>query len=803
MPVPACQSDASSVTRRRWRIAGQVQGVGFRPFVYRSALDHDLTGWVCNDAQGVTIEAQGDLDALSRFGRTLEAQLPPLAAVTSIEHQHASVIAGESAFTITQSDADRSQPDRQAGVTVDAAVCEPCLHELFAPGDRRHRHPLINCTNCGPRYSIIRQVPYDRPNTSMAQFAMCDHCTAEYHTPSDRRFHAQPTACNDCGPTISLISLAGKVLADDAIKAAGELLTGGGIVAVKGLGGFHLAARADDPVAVERLRVGKRRNAKPFAVMARSPEVARTLVSLSDDAARLMASPVCPIVLAPRNGVCRLADNVAPGMHRLAVMLPYTPIHHLLFDAMPIDVLVMTSGNVSDEPLAIDNDEAIARLGEMCDALLLHDRSIVRAVDDSVVIDLPDGPMPVRRARGYVPTRLPLPDAVAERVPNGLCLGGELKNTAAVVREGAVIVSQHLGNLRHPASFEAFKAAVNDLQQLFDIQPRWIAHDLHPDYVSTGWARELSRRTGLPLVAVQHHHAHAASLLAEHGRSVRTLVVACDGVGYGSDGGTWGGELLLADLASAVRLARLRPLRLPGGDAAAKDTRRCALALLFNALGEGFADHPVVSQLYPENTQRDLLCQMIRRNVHCASSSAAGRYFDGAAALLGVCSDNAFEGRAPMLLEAVAASVPAQEVAALVEGGFGVFKGRLDELDLSPLVRTMLDEQVRGASVSRLAAAFHTTMARAWARIATLYAHRTGIDTVGLTGGVFCNERLLDELSRLLMHEGLGVLRHHRVPPGDGGISYGQAAVAAARFARGPKPHRRSLSQGMEVQSCV
>ncbi len=754
--------------RRQWLIQGQVQGVGFRPFVYRLARELQLQGYVRNDGQGVTVEAQGAAKQLARFERRLQTDKPGLAVIDSIYTTHVTPNAHEDGFIIVHSEADGAT----ARVTIDTALCDMCKRELLDPIDRRHGYALINCTHCGPRYSIVNGIPYDRPNTTMAGFDMCPDCEDEYTDPADRRYHAQPIACHACGPTLQLLAPTGDPFDADPIARAAELLLDGGIVAIKGLGGFHLAVRADDENAVQRLRQRKQRDAKPFAVMVRDIDAAKHLARLSDEAAKLLRSAVCPIVLAEANNAAALAQSIAPGVHRVGLMLPYTPIHHLLYAAEPrLNLLVMTSANLTDEPLVIDNDEAVERLGGLCDALLLHDRPIARRVDDSVVIDMPDAPpLPIRRARGYAPAPLRLPIAADEP---GLCVGGELKNTVAVVRGDEVILSQHLGDLKHPLALEAFEQAVHDLMALFEVQPRWVACDAHPLYLSTQRAKRWAEQWGVPLIEVQHHHAHAAALLAEHRMTEPILAAVCDGVGYGDDGGVWGGELLLAGAMGYRRLAHLRPLRLPGGDAAARDTRRCALALLYQAFGDDFADHPVALRLYPSRDERTVLATMIKNNVRCAESTAAGRVFDGVAALLGLCSENRHEAEAPMKLEAAASMVGQLGVGLKLDA-----EVTGDVIDLAPMVRQLLVAEAKGSSKHELAAAFHAGFADAWAELVGHAAATTGVRCVGLTGGVFCNERLTTTLSERLTAARLRVLRHEAVPPNDGGLALGQAYAA-------------------------
>jgi hydrogenase maturation protein HypF len=776
MPHQQPQSDLAVVTRRRWRIVGQVQGVGFRPFVFRLACENHLTGFVNNNTEGVLLEAQGRSDHLDRFASMLESRKPALALIGAISCSTVPTRPGESGFRIEESGAD---PAAQADVTVDTALCRDCLAELLDQRDRRSQYGLINCTNCGPRYTILRRVPYDRPNTTMAGFPMCAACHAEYTNPADRRFHAQPVACHACGPKVSLADANGASIEGDPIGGAAQRLMAGQVLAVKGLGGFHLAVRADDPGAVTRLRKLKHRDQKPFALMCRDLAAARNLVFLSDQAAELLLSPACPIVLAPRRPGAAVAEDVAPGNHRLGVMLAYTPMQHLLFHwrGGALGPLVMTSGNLSDEPLVIDNAEAVQRLGGMCDAILWHDRPIERAVDDSVLIDMADGrPLPIRRARGYVPASLAIPMAGQSM---GLCVGGELKNTVAVVRGGRAVLSHHMGDLTHTLAYEYFRRAVDDMCDLFGVRPQWIAHDLHPAYLSTAWATELARKLDVPLVGVQHHHAHAAAVMAEHGQVQPALAVVCDGVGYGADGTMWGGELLRVDLKAYERLAHLKPMLLPGGDAAAHDGRRCALALLYQAFGDGFSEHPLAKTLVSDDTERAMLTAMIRKGLRCVPSSGAGRYFDGVAALLGVCMRNSFEAQAPMRLESVAAAAPWRSDQDL----FALEGDDVMRIDLSSLIRALVARAKAGWDVAELAACFHDQFVKAWEAAVALFVETTGLNVVALSGGVFCNERLTGGLTDRLQRRGLRVLRHELVPPNDGGLSFGQAAAAAARAA--------------------
>jgi hydrogenase maturation protein HypF len=750
-----------------------VQGVGFRPFVYRIARRYGLSGWVGNDNAGAIVEAQGTPAQIRRFERALVNDAPPLCRITTIERRQLP-LAADRAFTIAPSDSTPLTPIPE--ITVDTAVCAECLTELLNPADRRHAYPLINCTQCGPRFTIVRRTPYDRCNTTMHRFGMCPRCRTEYTDPADRRFHAQPIACHDCGPRVELVDRTGRRISGSAIAAARALLLNGKIIAVKGLGGFHLAARADRADVVRRLRGMKHRPSKPLALMVRTIEQARALVHLSPDGERLLTSPQAPIVLAPRKPGCLIAAEVAPANHRLGVMLAYTPLHHLLLCGDHFPPLVMTSANDGGEPLVIDNADALCRLAVMCDAVLLHDRPIERAVDDSVFVDLPSGEaIPIRRARGFVPAPLPLPTG---RDLHGLAVGAELKSTVAVVRDGQAILSQHLGDLAHPDTVLAFRRTIEDLLQLFDIHPGWVAHDLHPAYASTLHAQRLASAANLPLIPVQHHHAHAAALLAEHGRADPALVIVCDGTGYGRDGTIWGGELLLADLCDFRRLAHLKPLLLPGGDTSARDPRRSALAAAHLAYGESTERKTATAHLGFHDDEAAILDQMITADVGCIRSSGAGRLFDAVAALLGICNQNLFESQAAMALESAAEGFDA--AATDDDGAFNI---ESDQIDPAPALRALMSRRAT-VPAGQLGADFHEQFARAWTAVAVEHARRTGIRTVGLTGGVFCNARLTRRIVELLQQHRLTVLRHHAVPPNDGGIAFGQAAVASARMSR-------------------
>lgn len=787
----------------RLRVEGQVQGVGFRPFVHRLARSLGLTGAVRNDAAGVMIEAWGSEHRLRALHARVERDAPVLARVDRV----VSLVVGDAADLEVPSDFrivdSGTTPERRGRVTVDSAVCEDCLGELRDPDDRRYAHPLINCTSCGPRYTIVRDLPYDRERTTLAAFPMCERCAEEYGDPGDRRFHAQPVCCHDCGPRMLLTTATSSTRAETAAEAeemvarVADLLDRGGVVAMKGLGGYHLVADATDREAVLRLRDVKRRDHKPFALMVPDLEAARSLCELSEEGAELLSSPASPVVIAlwrreaRRSGRGRssraggldagpppVIEN-APGQERLGLMLPNTPMQHLLMDRLSRP-LVMTSANLSDEPLVSDDDDAQRRFGRGVEAVLWHDRLIEHAVDDSVVLDGGAGlaPVPIRRARGFVPTPLILP--VPASAP-GLCMGADLKNAVAVVRGAEVVLSQHVGDLGYTLAYERCLRTVGDLQRLFEVRPAWVAVDLHPAYASHRYGRTSAERGvgggPLRLVEVQHHHAHLASLLAEHGTRGPAIGIVCDGVGYGRDGTAWGGEILVGGLVEVERAAHLRPLRLPGGDRAAIDIGRCALSWLVDALGPDATTHPLARVALPEPRHRHAIATLLATDLRCPPSTGAGRLFDAAASLLGLCDRNHYEGMAGQLLEGAAIRSTSRPSGT---GRLLLIEGAPGELDHRPLLRELADRRVRGDPVEDLAWLFHDAVAEGLARAALAIAEGRGLDTVGLSGGVFCNLLLTRGVRARLTSAGLRVLTHREVPPNDGGIALGQAAVAAA-----------------------
>lgn len=800
-------------------VTGIVQGVGMRPFVYREAMAHGICGWVLNAGDGVHIEAHAPADALDAFVAALSEHAPAAARIEHVETMDLAAngwdAANEQGFRIV---ASQDQTAHTTLVSPDIATCDDCLRELFDPSDRRYHYPFINCTNCGPRFTIIRSLPYDRAATSMDCFPMCPKCAAEYGDPLDRRFHAQPDACFDCGPHITWRE-AGEAAASPAVGTTREtsdaiidrcveLLTNGGIVAIKGLGGFHLACDASNEQAVAELRRRKRRSNKPLAVMARDLVDVERLCHVNDIERGLLAGSIRPIVLLRRRAVgegdspdaLTLAPSVAHDLPELGVMLPYTPLQHLLLaaaEARGMHALVMTSGNLSEEPIETDDDLAWEHLvaAGIADALLGNDRAILSRYDDSVVRTVGGVVMPVRRARGYAPRPLPLPalDAIA---PCVLACGPQQKATIAFTREdangeAACFVSQHIGDVENGGTFDAWNAARTRLEDLFDLAPAALACDLHPSYLSSQWAREQARKCNLPLVEVQHHHAHIASVMAEAivadqlTTDARVLGIAFDGTGAGTDGTIWGGEFLVASLGGFERAAHLRTWALPGGAASVRDARRNAFALLSEL---GLLEHPGADRLLGslDEQTRSVTATMIERGINSPRTSSMGRLFDVAAAILGICGQATYEGEPAIELEAAAWRALGGKTVRLDGNHAGVFTSADDSpiLDPQPLIEALLNGIEAGAPADRLALGFHIAITHATTRIASEICAREGLDTVALSGGVFMNRLLLQLLTHELKDAGLAVLVPHAVPVNDGCIAYGQAAIACARLAQ-------------------
>jgi hydrogenase maturation protein HypF len=802
------------IARWRVRVEGVVQGVGLRPHVHRLASELALSGHVLNDERGVLLEVEGSPAALECFLERLVAEPPPLARIERVLPVPVAA-RGTSAFEILAS-VRGGEP--QALISPDTATCADCLAEMRDPLDRRYRYPFINCTNCGPRFTIARGVPYDRPLTTMAGFAMCERCMAEYEDPADRRFHAQPNACPACGPRARLVGADGSERAAecadaDVVRAAAACLADGQILAVKGIGGFHLACLADARAAVEALRARKHREDRPFALMAPDPAAAAELVDLSADARKLLEDRARPIVLARRRAHARVAAAVAPRSADLGVMLPYTPLHHLLLADLGESPalsganvsLVMTSGNVSDEPIAYTDDDAIARLMGIADAFLLHDRPIEMRTDDSVARVSPRGtPLLLRRSRGYVPAAIGLPVGASRPL---LACGAELKSTFCLASGRRAWVGHHLGDLKSYETLRSFRAGIEHFQRLFAVAPEVIAHDLHPDYLSTGYAIERASAggetadgggdgdvgstapaglaalagvayAGYPaLCGVQHHHAHLAACLAEHGELGPVVGAVFDGSGYGTDGTVWGGELLVGDLRDCERVGHLRGVRLPGGDRAVREPWRMACAWLVEAGMDG--ETPRLPRTLAGNvsSERWELIARLARSELAPIATSAGRLFDAIAALCGVRATVTYEGQAAIELEAVVDRAERGEYALALERRGGVL-----ELDPRAAVAAVVRERAAGVPVGAVAARFHGGFARVTVRACAQIAGERSLDTVVLSGGVFQNQVLLELTLAGLQRIGLRVLIPEQLPAGDGGISFGQAAVAAARL---------------------
>ena len=757
--------------RRAIVIRGIVQGVGFRPFVYNLAGRLRLGGFVRNRTGSVFIEAEGESPDLDQFLAELAGHPPPLAHIEHLSWEQRPP-RGERRFSIESSDADGVSP---VFISPDVATCPDCLAELLDPADRRHGYPFLNCTNCGPRLTIITGAPYDRRRTTMACFALCAACRAEYEDPANRRFHAQPTACAACGPHLQLLDAAGQALSvQDPLGTFAAALAGGNIGALKGLGGYHLACAALDQQAVAELRRRKHRDEKPFAVMVPDVAAAAALAEVNEIERALLESPRAPIVLLRKRPGAALAEAVAPGNPWLGVMLPYTPLHHLLLRTRPLagQPLVMTSGNRSDEPIAYE-DDAPQRLVGIADLFLVHDRPIHVRCDDSVTRVVDGVELPLRRSRGYAPAPVALPFACPRPI---LAVGGQLKATFALGRERHAFLSHHLGDLDHYDAFRAFEKDLALYQQLFSISPMLIAHDLHPDYATTRFAREQAAELGIALHAVQHHHAHLASCMAEHGLAGPVIGVTFDGTGYGTDGAVWGGEFLVGDYRQFRRGAHLRYVGMPGGDQAIREPWRMAVAHLADA-GSGLA--ALEARLLPVEVRT--IRRMLERRLNTPLTSSAGRLFDAVAALAGVRDRVHYEGQAAVELEWLATGLPPErgypwEAVSAPEGE----KVAPLVIDTRPLIRAVAEDAERGEAAAVIARRFHTTMVEVIAAVCGRLRQATGIGTVVLSGGVFLNALLTSEVCARLDSDGFRVHRHRRVPPNDGGLSLGQLAVAAA-----------------------
>ncbi len=757
---------------KRWAIVvrGVVQGVGFRPFVYHLAARNGLGGFVRNQTGTVLIEVEGDPTALDHFLAELTERPPPLAQIAGLSRDEITPL-GDREFRVEASQDDGDGP---VFVSPDVATCADCLAEMLGPGDRRQGYPFLNCTQCGPRLTIITGAPYDRRHTTMAPFAMCAACRAEYDDPRDRRFHAQPTACPDCGPRLRLLDASGRPIpAGDPLAGFAEALLGGRIGALKGIGGYHLACDARNAAAVAELRRRKHRDEKPFAVMVPDIESAASLAEIGPAERALLASPRGPIVLLRMRGHGGIAEGIAPGNPWLGVMLPYSPLHHLLARAVGGIPLVMTSGNRSDEPIA-HREDAVETLCGIADLFLSHDRAIHVRCDDSVTRVVSGIESPLRRSRGYAPQPIALPSPCDRPI---LALGGQLKATFALGRGRQAFLSHHLGDLDHPEARRAFARDVERYQQLFAIRPGCLVHDLHPDYATTRYALERARREGQELVGVQHHHAHVASCMAEHGLDEPVLGVAFDGTGYGTDGAIWGGEFLVGDYRGFRRAAHLRYVRMPGGDRAIREPWRMALAHLMDAGASIAALEPRL-----RDTDLAIVLKMLERGLHAPPTSSVGRLFDAVASLATRRDRVTYEGQAAAELEWLASR-------AGPEGAYPFDVQKPDDgqpsyaplvIDTRPLIRQVADDASAGVPAPIIAGRFHATLTEIVASTCGSLRDSTGIDAVVLSGGVFQNALLTRDVVDRLARDGFRVHRHRLVPPNDGGLSLGQLAIAAA-----------------------
>jgi hydrogenase maturation protein HypF len=771
VPAPVVEGSDGPV-RYRLRVKGVVQGVGFRPFVHRLAADLHLAGLVGNDTEGVFVEIEGSTSRVDTFERRLMAEKPPMARIDAID-KAAEAVTGDRVFRIVQS---RSAARVSTFVSPDAAACDDCLAEMSDPSDRRFRYPFINCTNCGPRFTITTRLPYDRSNTTMRGFAMCEACAIEYQDPADRRYHAQPVACERCGPRVWFDTTAGVTEGTDAvILAAQNALAHGEIVAVKGLGGFHLACDATIDSAVANLRDRKGRAEKPFAVMVRDLESARSVAHIDGLEASLLVSPQRPIVLLRRQQGAPVASAVAPGSPLIGVLLPYTPLHHLLFQPVPgsdthgPECLVMTSGNLTDEPICYEDQEARQRLGAIADSWLLHDRPIHVPCDDSVVRVVDGHELPIRRSRGYAP----LPVNLSEECPPVLAVGGELKNTFCIASGHSAWMSQHIGDMGSVETLAAFERSSRQFSSFYQIDPATVVADSHPGYHTTQWAQE----AGLaPVVSVQHHHAHVAAAMAEHniGGKDRVIGIAFDGTGYGDDGAIWGGEVLLAGYSGFERLRHLRYVPLPGGDSAVRKPYRAALSHLWAAGIDWSPDLPPVEAA--GLVELELVRKQLEGGVRCVPTSSMGRLFDAVSSLLGIRQVVSYEAQAAMEMEALADEHS-------VDAPINRFVVTQSDFDPGPVLRSLVAGVRDGLPAGRLAAGFHLAVAHLIGEVASMAREESGIETVVLTGGVFQNAILASQARKQLEGRDFLVLSHRLVPPNDGGIALGQVAVASHRQA--------------------
>ncbi len=742
-------------------VEGIVQGVGFRPFVHGLAVERNLAGRVWNDTQGVRIELEGESAQIDGFLRELRHRPPPLAQISDLRSEFSKAV-GTKSFVI---DSSREGERRAPQIAADAATCSECLRELFDPADRRYLYPFLNCTHCGPRMTIVQDVPYDRSKTTMAGFPMCGACRAEYEDPADRRFHAQPTACPECGPRLSIRGSSWEEMDGDPLDRTLRALREGRIVAVKGLGGYHLACDAENEEGVARLRMRKRREAKPFAIMVTDLDVAGALCRLGQVERQSLSSPRRPIMLLKRRDGCRIAPSVAPGQRELGLMLPYTPLHHLLARGFG-SPMVMTSGNRSDQPTLADDDEAREELSGVADLFLTHDRPIEIRCDDSVTRITRGVEVPLRRSRGFAPQPLTLPFEAKRPI---LATGGDLKACFGLVQGRHAFLSHHIGDLAELSTYRDFGKAVAHYQRLFGIEPEIVAHDMHPGYHSTDFAESLD---GVGRIAVQHHHAHIAACMADNGVAGPVIGVAFDGTGYGLDGSIWGGEFLVADYSAFERIGYLRPVLLPGGDRAVRQPWRSAAAHLHTASLLEAGEELFAGRV--AGAEWRLVAQMLQRKVGCVETSSMGRLFDAVAALLGLADEALFEAQAAMALEAAADEREngSSRIRVIEQNGAILWDART-------IIKSVLEDRRHGDATPLIAARFHNSIAEAIVTVCRLARRRHDIGTIALSGGTFQNAMLADRTAERLSEDGFSVLLHRQVPCNDGGLCLGQAAVAA------------------------
>ena len=743
-------------------ICGVVQGVGFRPFIYQLAQKHRLGGCVTNTSTGVEIEVEGKEEDIEAFLKDISTKSPPLALINSIKTYPLTPL-GEKTFLIKES---QVYAHRSTLISPDVCICEDCLRELFDKNDRRYRYPFINCTNCGPRYTIIDDIPYDRPNTSMRKFPMCKECAAEYNNPKSRRFHAQPNACFQCGPKVFLYDKEKRpIFCNDPILETIKLLKKGFIIAIKGLGGFHLAVDAENRKAVTKLRERKPRKEKPFAIMSKDLNAISQYANISQADRKLLTSFQRPIVIVPKKEPNTLAEGIAPGIKNFGVMLPYTPLHYLLMEGNFL-ALVMTSGNISEEPICIENDEAFSKLKGIADYFLIHDRDILQRTDDSVCQIINEKVRLIRRSRGYVP----LPIFFDRDLPQVLACGALEKNTICLTKENKAFISQHIGDLENLESLQFFEHVISHLKRILEIEPEIVAYDLHPQYLSTKWALE---QKGIKLIGVQHHHAHILSCLAENGDFSKVIGLALDGTGYGEDGRLWGSEVLLVDKASYKRLAHLAYRPLPGGEKAIKEPWRMAISYLYPIYGRKLLKLSLPLKEVIEKKKIEKIIYMIEHGINCPLSSGLGRLFDAVSAMLGIKYYIDYSAQAAIELEMC------QEEA---DEGYEFFIDTKEmpwKIDPNPVISAIVEDLRRGVSRGIICGKFHKGIVNILVRICNLAREKTGLKKVALSGGVFQNAYLLTQMENKLKERGFVVYSHSQVPCNDGGISLGQAMKIA------------------------